>query len=118
MSHSEHYFLFDQEKIITKSLCYVSDGPDNPKIFGPEEVHVGTTLTLSCSAESVPTATYTWKHNGTIVVQSHEYTKNNVGFSDSGEYICQATNDMLMKSSETSLTVHVTGLNFSIQYII
>uniref|UniRef100_A0A8C6SKV2 Ig-like domain-containing protein n=1 Tax=Neogobius melanostomus TaxID=47308 RepID=A0A8C6SKV2_9GOBI len=84
---------------------YVSDGPDR------------STLKLSCSAESVPTAKYTWTKDGTTLGQSHEYTKDNIKFSDGGEYICQATNDITMKSSEASRTVYVTGINFPQTFI-
>uniref|UniRef100_A0A8C6TEE7 Ig-like domain-containing protein n=1 Tax=Neogobius melanostomus TaxID=47308 RepID=A0A8C6TEE7_9GOBI len=89
----------------------VNYGPDSI-MTGPMEVQEGSTLKLSCSAESVPTAKYTWTKNGTTLVQSHEYTKDNIKFSDSGEYICRATNDVTLKSSEASHTVNVSGINF------
>uniref|UniRef100_A0A8C6WHJ8 Ig-like domain-containing protein n=1 Tax=Neogobius melanostomus TaxID=47308 RepID=A0A8C6WHJ8_9GOBI len=88
---------------------YFSDGPDSVQISGPMEVQEGSTLKLSCSAESVPTAKYTWTKNGTTLVQSHEYTKDNIISSDSGEYICGATNDITTKSSKASRIVDVTA---------
>uniref|UniRef100_A0A8C6WMC4 Ig-like domain-containing protein n=1 Tax=Neogobius melanostomus TaxID=47308 RepID=A0A8C6WMC4_9GOBI len=66
----------------------------------------GSTLKLSCSAESVPTAKYTWTKDGTALGQSHEYTKDNIKLSDSGEYICRATNDVTLKSLEASHTLN------------
>uniref|UniRef100_A0A8C6SJM4 Ig-like domain-containing protein n=1 Tax=Neogobius melanostomus TaxID=47308 RepID=A0A8C6SJM4_9GOBI len=45
----------------------VNYGPDSVQISGPMEVQEGSTLKLSCSAESVPTAKYTWTKNGTTL---------------------------------------------------
>uniref|UniRef100_A0A8C6T7E5 Ig-like domain-containing protein n=1 Tax=Neogobius melanostomus TaxID=47308 RepID=A0A8C6T7E5_9GOBI len=88
--------------------------PDSVQISGPTDVQEGSTLKLSCSAESVPTAKYTWTKDGTALGQSHEYTKDNIKLSDSGEYICRATNDVTLKSLEASHTLNVTGINFYI----
>uniref|UniRef100_A0A8C6SJT3 Ig-like domain-containing protein n=1 Tax=Neogobius melanostomus TaxID=47308 RepID=A0A8C6SJT3_9GOBI len=75
-------------------------GPENVEMSGSKEVQVQTAFRLSCSAESVPAASYVWIKNGTIIADSFEFTENLSEFSDSGEYICRATNDITMKTSE------------------
>uniref|UniRef100_A0A8C6SJR6 Ig-like domain-containing protein n=1 Tax=Neogobius melanostomus TaxID=47308 RepID=A0A8C6SJR6_9GOBI len=89
--------------------------PGSVQISGPRDVLEGSTLKLNCSAESVPTAKYTWTKDGTTLGQSHEYTKDNIKLSDSGEYICRATNDVTLKSLEASHTVNVSSVGLSFQ---
>lgn len=86
----------------------VTYGPEKVEISGPERVQVQDSLRLSCSAESVPAASYIWIKNGTTVADSSEFTKNRSELSDSGEYICQATNDITINTSEASHTVLIT----------
>ncbi|XP_030014622.1 carcinoembryonic antigen-related cell adhesion molecule 1-like [Sphaeramia orbicularis] len=97
--------------ISSDSFTYVINvnyGPENIKIDGPNKVSVGTPLTLSCSSESTPTATYTWKHNGTVIHHSSEYTKDSAEFTDSGEYICEATNSVTEKTDSNMHRLEVT----------
>ncbi|XP_030014279.1 carcinoembryonic antigen-related cell adhesion molecule 5-like [Sphaeramia orbicularis] len=99
--------------ISSDSFTYVMDvnyGPENIKINGPNKVSVGTPLTLSCSAESTPTATYTWKHDGTVIHHSSEYTKDSAEFSDSGEYICQGMNSFTEKTDSNMIKLEVTQI--------
>uniref|UniRef100_A0A8C6TBZ1 Ig-like domain-containing protein n=1 Tax=Neogobius melanostomus TaxID=47308 RepID=A0A8C6TBZ1_9GOBI len=123
---SENTVFYEEKKVLLcrvltrkdngRYTCNISNsfnGPGSVQISGPRDVLEGSTLKLSCSAESVPTAKYTWTKDGTTLGQSHEYTKDNIQLSDSGEYICRATNDVTLKSSEASHTVNVTG-NFSV----
>ncbi|XP_070823047.1 cell adhesion molecule CEACAM5-like [Chaetodon trifascialis] len=70
----------------------VNYGPENLQITGPSEISVGQTLTLTCSAESTPSARYTWTLNGTEIHNSSVFTEDNVELSDSGNYTCQAMN--------------------------
>ncbi|XP_045071839.1 carcinoembryonic antigen-related cell adhesion molecule 6-like isoform X2 [Coregonus clupeaformis] len=68
-------------------------GPDGMEIKGPTEL--GQQLTLTCSADSNPPASYTWMLNGTeIPGHSPEFTKEKSEYSDSGDYTCTATNDV------------------------
>uniref|UniRef100_A0A673CH26 Ig-like domain-containing protein n=1 Tax=Sphaeramia orbicularis TaxID=375764 RepID=A0A673CH26_9TELE len=99
--------------ISSDSSTYVMDvnyGPENIKISGPNKVSVETPLTLSCSSESTPTATYTWKHNGTVIHHSSEYTKDSAEFTDSGKYICEATNNITEKTDSKMHRLEVTGM--------
>uniref|UniRef100_A0A8C6WM00 Ig-like domain-containing protein n=1 Tax=Neogobius melanostomus TaxID=47308 RepID=A0A8C6WM00_9GOBI len=72
----------------------VTYGPENIEISGSKEVQVQTAFRLSCSAESVPAASYVWIKNGTIIADSFEFTENLSELSDSGEYICAPTNGL------------------------
>ncbi|XP_038850731.1 carcinoembryonic antigen-related cell adhesion molecule 5-like isoform X1 [Salvelinus namaycush] len=71
----------------------VNYGPDGMEIMGPSEIEVGQKFTLTCSADSIPTSSYTWVLNGTeIPGHSPEFTKEKSEYSDSGDYTCTATN--------------------------
>lgn len=94
--------------VIICSAC-VTDGPQNIGISGPSEIHSDQTLTLKCSAESKPAATYTWTVNGIEIHNSSVFTKVITGVSDSGNYTCQAMNNV---TGRTSVAIHglsVTG---------
>ncbi|XP_062421514.1 carcinoembryonic antigen-related cell adhesion molecule 5-like [Pungitius pungitius] len=69
-------------------------GPENVQIHGPSDISLKTTLTLTCSAESVP-ALYTWMLNSTKIHNSAVYTKINTEPSDSGFYTCEVMNNKL-----------------------
>ncbi|KAF1388150.1 hypothetical protein PFLUV_G00087230 [Perca fluviatilis] len=84
-------------------------GPENVQITGPSEVHVGKSFTLTCSADSTPSATYTWKLNGTEIHNSTDFTKNNADLSDSGSYTCQAMNSITERTSTAVHGLSVTG---------
>ncbi|CAB1333933.1 unnamed protein product, partial [Coregonus sp. 'balchen'] len=62
-----------------------ANGPDGMEIKGPTEIELGQQLTLTCSADSNPPASYTWMLNGTeIPGHSPEFTKEKSKYSDSG----------------------------------
>ncbi|KAK6291204.1 hypothetical protein J4Q44_G00383930 [Coregonus suidteri] len=78
----------------------VNDGPDGMEIKGPTEIEVGQKVTLTCSADSIPTASYTWMHNGTkIPGHSLELIKGKSEYFDSGDYTCTATNDVTVNNT-------------------
>nr|XP_057909100.1 carcinoembryonic antigen-related cell adhesion molecule 5 isoform X2 [Doryrhamphus excisus] len=82
----------------------INYGPESVQISGPKEITVKHTLTLTCSATSVPSATYTWKQmNQSEIHNTSIFVINNVDFSDSGSYICIASNN-------------ITGVNVSAQH--
>nr|XP_046254292.1 hemicentin-1-like isoform X8 [Scatophagus argus] len=96
-----------EEATFTMDVNY---GPDNVQITGPSEVHVGQAINLTCSAESNPSASYTWMLNGTEIHNSAVFTKNTTEFSDSGEYTCQVTNKITERTSSVLHILSVTGL--------
>ncbi|CAB1450655.1 unnamed protein product [Pleuronectes platessa] len=87
----------------------VNYGPGSVQIKGPSEINVKDTLTLTCSAESTPSATYTWSLNTTdILSDSAEFTKPVTEFSDGGSYNCTATNNVTGRRSTAVHALSVT----------
>uniref|UniRef100_A0A3B4WCT8 Ig-like domain-containing protein n=1 Tax=Seriola lalandi dorsalis TaxID=1841481 RepID=A0A3B4WCT8_SERLL len=95
-------------------IMVVNYGPENVQIKGPSTISLNETLTLTCSAESTPTANYTWKLNETkILNNSAVLTKHITDLSDSGEYTCEAMNRITEKTSSAvhglTVTQYQTG---------
>ncbi|XP_051901533.1 carcinoembryonic antigen-related cell adhesion molecule 1-like [Pristis pectinata] len=87
----------------------VNYGPDNVRSVpqGPVEADIGSPLTLTCSALSVPSGEYIW-YSGTNHLQTgQQYTIEAVSSVDSGNYTCEVYNNITMKRS--NLTVVVTA---------
>ncbi|XP_041650192.1 carcinoembryonic antigen-related cell adhesion molecule 16-like [Cheilinus undulatus] len=89
----------------------VSYGPENTTLkLSPSNDHydVGSTITMSCSADSRPEAQFEWYQNGSKLPDTgSELTLINIQIGDSGEYSCQAFNTKTLMS-ETSLPVSVS----------
>ncbi|XP_068994493.1 carcinoembryonic antigen-related cell adhesion molecule 1-like [Embiotoca jacksoni] len=64
----------------------VKYGPENVQITGQSEIDVKDNIKMICSSESVPSATYTWMLNGTVINYSAEFFKDEAELSDSGNY--------------------------------
>uniref|UniRef100_A0A671WD07 Ig-like domain-containing protein n=1 Tax=Sparus aurata TaxID=8175 RepID=A0A671WD07_SPAAU len=90
-------------------IMIVNYGPENVQIDGPSKIDFGKTLTLTCSAESEPSASYTWTLNGTEIHNSSVFTKVITGLSYSGNYTCQAMNNITERRSSAVHQVTVTG---------
>ncbi|XP_074509283.1 cell adhesion molecule CEACAM2-like [Sebastes fasciatus] len=101
--------LSNDEADFTMVVYY---GPENVQIRGPNEIHLKETLTLTCSAETVP-ASYTWILNGKQIHYSAIYTKNNIEPSDSGNYICEVMNDLTWRISAAVHGLTVTDWSLS-----
>ncbi|XP_045064271.1 carcinoembryonic antigen-related cell adhesion molecule 1-like [Coregonus clupeaformis] len=88
----------------------VNYGPDGMEIKGPTEIEVGQKLTLTCSADSNPPASYTWMLNGTeIPGHSPEFTKEKSEYSDSGDYTCTATHYVTRNKTSVVHKLSVKG---------
>ncbi|KAM8736051.1 cell adhesion molecule CEACAM6-like isoform 3-T4 [Acanthopagrus schlegelii] len=90
-------------------IMVVNYGPENVQITGPSEIHFEQTLKLTCSAESEPSASFTWTLNGTEIHNSSVFTKVIREFSDSGNYTCQAMNHITERRSSAVHQVIVTA---------
>ncbi|XP_035983685.1 carcinoembryonic antigen-related cell adhesion molecule 5-like [Fundulus heteroclitus] len=75
----------------------ISYGPENTKRnVSPSKEHYveGSDITLACSAESRPSAEFTWSLNGDLLPDTGPELKlKNIHISQSGNYSCQAFND-------------------------
>ncbi|XP_074539386.1 carcinoembryonic antigen-related cell adhesion molecule 1 [Halichoeres trimaculatus] len=100
-----------------KHNLVVNYGPENVLIRGLTETLFGDIITLTCSAESVPPATYTWSLNGTEVHDAAVYTKRFAEFSDSGTYTCDARNNITGRSQsvlhELTITERISGASLT-----
>ncbi|CAK6977088.1 carcinoembryonic antigen-related cell adhesion molecule 5-like [Scomber scombrus] len=88
----------------------VNYGPEDAQITGPREINVKQTLTLTCSAASTPSASYTWILNGeNILYNSAVFTKDVTELSDSGNYTCRAQNEITGRTLFAEHRLSVTG---------
>ncbi|KAI7806619.1 hypothetical protein IRJ41_009051 [Triplophysa rosa] len=78
----------------TKKLTLIINyGPENVLIEGPNEAGLGSLVSLYCFATSVPSASFTWKFNGTDTsVTTEKFTIEKTTLTHSGDYICTARN--------------------------
>ncbi|KAK7886850.1 hypothetical protein WMY93_026471 [Mugilogobius chulae] len=81
-------------------------GPYDVTINCPHRLEAGQAVAIVCSAESVPAATYSWVFNGAELANNSELLlKSSIAKSDTGKYICEATNA-------------VTGRSLSVEHIL
>lgn len=89
------------------SFCPV-DGPEKIKIAGPAQIQVGQSLTLNCSTDSKPPASYKWTLEETELSNSSELSFVVQNLSDSGNYTCHAVNSVTGRTSSVVHAVLVT----------
>nr|CAP71925.1 si:dkey-81p7.13 [Danio rerio] len=81
-----------------KLTLIINYGPDGVSIDGPDVVNLGVPVSLSCSANSEPSASFSWTFNGSDTgVTTDKYTIDKTDFRNSGEYICTASNNVTNK---------------------
>ncbi|XP_030236024.1 B-cell receptor CD22-like isoform X2 [Gadus morhua] len=101
----------------------------SPSVYAPETPSVGWTppgvieegssVNLTCTSEANPAAKYTWSkvttgHPPGHSVQGQQLSFNTIQSSDSGQYLCQAENDLGTKSSPISIDVKYGPKNTSV----
>ncbi|XP_035038208.2 carcinoembryonic antigen-related cell adhesion molecule 2 [Hippoglossus stenolepis] len=81
----------------------VNFGPETAMVEGKEAVEVNEPITLTCSAESYPTANFTWKFNGTVTdVKTDKYIIMEAKYKNTGTYTCEAHNTVTGKTATGS----------------
>lgn len=89
---------------------FVLDGPEGVSIEGPEVVDLGIPVSLSCSANSEPSASFSWRFNGTDTTETtHTFTIDETNFTHSGEYECTALNSVTKRSASQRHALLVKG---------
>ncbi|XP_042337587.1 sialoadhesin-like, partial [Plectropomus leopardus] len=109
-------FTFGSADSYSCALRGYEDFP-SPSVYAPKisvvsvspsaEIMEGTSVTLTCSSDAKPAATYTWyKENGRYLQKNPEYFFSSIQSSDSGQYYCEAENLLgNMKSKHIYLDV-------------
>ncbi|XP_023835771.1 cell adhesion molecule CEACAM6 [Salvelinus sp. IW2-2015] len=73
----------------------VNYGPESMTILGQNMAEVDTHTLIYCSVQSVPPATFTWWFNGQRTgVHEAGYIIRSVSYNNSGDYRCDARNDL------------------------
>nr|XP_021322743.1 carcinoembryonic antigen-related cell adhesion molecule 20-like [Danio rerio]XP_021328632.1 carcinoembryonic antigen-related cell adhesion molecule 20-like [Danio rerio] len=76
-----------------KLTLIINYGPEGVSIKGPDMVDLGVQVFLSCTANSEPSASFSWTFNGSDTgVTRDTLTIDKTDFTHSGEYICTAIN--------------------------
>lgn len=86
----------------------LSEGPTNVVISGPVSLEIGETATFTCSAECIPSCSFTWTLYGkTVTGSSIDITVNS---HISKEFIsCQAENTVTRMTATVNETLSVSG---------
>ncbi|XP_058602949.1 carcinoembryonic antigen-related cell adhesion molecule 20-like [Onychostoma macrolepis] len=82
-----------------KLSLIINYGPEDVSIKGQDVVDLGVRVTLSCSANSEPSASFSWKFNETDTdVTTDTFTIDQTDFTHSGDYECTALNNVTKRS--------------------
>ncbi|KAK6469882.1 carcinoembryonic antigen-related cell adhesion molecule 5-like [Huso huso] len=87
----------------------VNYGPEQASITAPDSAAEGSSVTFTCSAQSLPPCNYTWYFNGTETAQSSQYKIASVSNADRGNYTCVAWNSVTGRNTSVVKEFIVTG---------
>ncbi|XP_051721905.1 carcinoembryonic antigen-related cell adhesion molecule 20-like [Ctenopharyngodon idella] len=88
----------------------INYGPEDVSIKGPDVVDLGVRVSLSCSANSEPSASFRWTFNGTDTgVTTDTFTIDETDFTHSGDYDCTAWNSVTNRSASQRHALLVKG---------
>ncbi|XP_058866985.1 carcinoembryonic antigen-related cell adhesion molecule 5-like isoform X1 [Acipenser ruthenus] len=86
----------------------VNYGPEQVSITAPDSGAEGSSVTFTCSAQSMPPCNYTWYFNGTETAQESQYKIDSVSNADSGSYTCVAWNSVTGRNTSAVKEFTVT----------
>ncbi|XP_067305963.1 carcinoembryonic antigen-related cell adhesion molecule 20-like [Pseudorasbora parva] len=95
-----------------KLRLIINYGPEEVSIKGPDVVVLGVPVSLFCSANSVPSASFSWMFNAIDTnVNTDTFIIDKANLTDSGDYECTALNSITTRSASKrhALLVHVIG---------
>nr|XP_024658454.1 hemicentin-1 [Maylandia zebra] len=111
-SDSGEYYCTAQNKVGRKKSEYTSidvkydPKPPSVSVSPSGEITEGTAVTLTCSSDANPAATYVWyKRNSQPLGKNPQLIFSSIQSSDSGEYYCRAVNKL--GSTLKSITIDV-----------
>ncbi|XP_073703564.1 cell adhesion molecule CEACAM20-like [Garra rufa] len=91
-----------------KLSLIINYGPDDVSIQGEDVVDLGVRVSLSCSAKSQPSASFSWKLNGSDTgVTTDTFIIDQTDFTHSGDYECTAWNNVTWRSATRKHTLLV-----------
>ncbi|MGH0118344.1 UNVERIFIED_CONTAM: hypothetical protein FKN15_048580 [Acipenser sinensis] len=89
----------------------VNYGPEQASITGPDQAVLNSSVTFTCSAQSVPACVYTWYFNGKAMAKGSDYEIDAVNSGNTGSYMCMAANSVTGGTSIAEKRLAVTGSN-------
>ncbi|XP_073703562.1 cell adhesion molecule CEACAM6-like isoform X2 [Garra rufa] len=95
---------------MAKLRLIINYGPEDVSIQGEDVVDLGVRVSLSCSAKSQPSASFSWKFNGSDAgVTTDTFTIDQTDFTHSGDYECTALNSVTERSATQKHALLVKG---------
>ncbi|KAG9466006.1 hypothetical protein GDO78_017373, partial [Eleutherodactylus coqui] len=94
----------------------VAYGPDKAQIQGEFLVGLGSSITLTCSADSEPDPEYQWRFNGKALAQKASKYVGNAETKDQGLYMCVMRNPVTLRTATVSVYVNVSADTISEEY--
>ncbi|XP_041081640.1 carcinoembryonic antigen-related cell adhesion molecule 1-like [Polyodon spathula] len=86
----------------------VNYGPEQVSITGPDSAVLNSSVTFTCSAQSIPPCNYTWYFNEKEAAQGSQYKIASVSSADRGSYTCVARNSVTGRNSSAVKEFNVT----------
>uniref|UniRef100_A0A3B3CAF5 Ig-like domain-containing protein n=2 Tax=Oryzias melastigma TaxID=30732 RepID=A0A3B3CAF5_ORYME len=85
----------------------VNYGPKMTTVKGPSVATEGSSVSMSCSADSLPESSFSWYFNGSKVSNMSQFTTPPLTKELSGQYTCEAFNSITNRTSNDSLMLSV-----------